>query len=138
MRKYCLIIILLHSVLIVSAQFARSFTRNISSLQMVLNNDWTKPAVITLGSDDELLFSFDELSHTYKRFTYHITHCNSDWNPSDLHAIDYIDGFNDRPIDDWENSVNTTQLYTHYEFSLPNDDVRLKVSGNYKVEIFYD
>ena len=138
MRKYFLIVCFLFSAFAASAQFARSLSRNISSLQMVLNDDWSKPAVITLGSDDELLFSFDELSHTYKRFTYHISHCNADWTPSELHAIDYIDGFNDRPIDEWENSVTTTQLYTHYEFTLPNDDVRLKVSGNYKVEIFDD
>ncbi len=138
MRKYFLIVCFLFSAFAASAQFARSLSRNISSLQMVLNDDWSKPAVITLGSDDELLFSFDELSHTYKRFTYHISHCNADWTPSELHAIDYIDGFNDRPIDEWENSETTTQLYTHYEFTLPNDDVRLKVSGNYKVEIFDD
>lgn len=138
MRKYCFVICLLFSALTVSAQFARSLSSNISSLQMLLNDDWVKPPVITLGSDDELLFSFDELSHTYKRFTYHITHCNADWTPSDMHVIDYIDGFNDRTIDEWENSVTTTQLYTHYEFTLPNDDVRLKISGNYKVEIFDD
>lgn len=138
MRKYSLLILFIMSSIVASAQFARSFTRNISSLQMVLNDDWAKPPVITLGSDDELLFSFDELSHTYKRFTYRITHCNADWSPSDLHAIDYIEGFNDRPIDEWENSVTTTQLYTHYEFTIPNDDVRLKVSGNYKLEIFDD
>ena len=120
------------------AQFAKALSRNIASLQMVLNNNWSKPPVITLGSDDELCFSFDELSHTYHRFYYRITHCNSDWTSSDLHMIDYLDGFNDRPIDDWENSVNTTQLYTHYEFAIPNDDVRLKISGNYKVEIFDD
>ena len=138
MRKYCLLILFIMSSVAVSAQFARSFTRNVSSLQMVLNDDWVKPPVITLGSDDELLFSFDELSHTYKRFIYRITHCNADWSTSDLHAIDYIDGFNDRPIDNWENSENTTQLYTHYQFTIPNDDVRLKVSGNYKIEIFDD
>lgn len=138
MRKYCFIVCFLLSALTASAQFARSLSSNISSLQMLLNDDWVKPPVITLGSDDELLFSFDELSHTYKRFTYHITHCNADWTPSDMHVIDYIDGFNDRTIDEWENSVTTTQLYTHYEFTLPNEDVRLKLSGNYKVEIFDD
>ncbi|MBQ2367224.1 MAG: DUF5103 domain-containing protein, partial [Bacteroidaceae bacterium] len=67
MRKYSLLILFIMSSMVASAQFARSFTRNISSLQMVLNDDWAKPPVITLGSDDELLFSFDELSHTYKR-----------------------------------------------------------------------
>ena len=138
MRKYILTLALILASMTVAAQFTRSLRPNIASLQMTLNNEWTKPPVITLGSDDEIYFSFDELSHTYHRFTYRITHCNTDWSHSDLHSIDYIDGFNDRPIDDWENSVNTTQLYTNYTFCIPNDDVRLKVSGNYKVEIFDD
>ena len=105
---------------------------------MVVNDEPFKSAVITLGSDDEINFSFDELSHTYHRYTYRITHCNADWTQSELDAIDYLDGFNDRPIEDWENSVNTTRLYTNYQFRLPNDDARLKVSGNYKVEVFDD
>ena len=138
MKKLLLLTAFLSLSSIVAAQFSRSLSANIASLQMVLNDDWSKPAVLTLGSDDELFFSFDELSHKYKRFTYRLTHCNSDWTPSELHQIDYLDGFNDRPIDDWENSVNTTQLYTHYTFALPNDDVRLKASGNYKLEIIDD
>lgn len=138
MKKLLILALLLPFSLLSSAQFSRSFSASISSLQMVLNGDWSKPAVITLGSDDELSFAFDELSHKYKRFIYRLTHCNADWTPSDLHQIDYLDGFNDRPVDNWENSVNTTQLYTHYTFSLPNDDVRLKASGNYKLEIIDD
>ena len=138
MKKLLLTTILILSSTLLPAQFMRSYNRNIVSLQMVVNDEPFKPAVITLGSDDEINFSFDELSHTYHRYTYRITHCNADWTQSELDAIDYLDGFNDRPIEDWENSVNTTRLYTNYQFRLPNDDARLKVSGNYKVEVFDD
>ncbi|MBR5276895.1 MAG: DUF5103 domain-containing protein [Bacteroidaceae bacterium] len=138
MRKYLILIIFFICTTAINAQFARSMSGNIASLQMVLNNDWSKPAILTLGSDDELCLSFDELSHKYKRFTYRIIHCNSDWSTSELHQVDYIEGFNDRPIENWENSVNTTQLYTNYSFSIPNEDVRLKASGNYKIEIYDD
>ena len=138
MKKLLLTAIIILSSTLLPAQFMRSYNRNIASLQMVANDEPFKPAVITLGSDDEINFSFDELSHTYHRYTYRITHCNADWTQSELDAIDYLDGFNDRPIEDWENSVNTTRLYTNYQFRLPNDDARLKVSGNYKVEVFDD
>lgn len=138
MKRYIVTFISVLLSFSVSAQFFKSLSSDIASLQMVLNDDWSNAPVITLGSDDELFFSFDELSHTYRRFIYRVTHCNSDWTPSSLHAIDYITGFNDRPIEEWSNSVNTTQLYTHYEFVLPNDDMKLKVSGNYKLEIFDD
>lgn len=134
----CLFIILMFLPVLSKAQFVYSFSSDLRSLRMVLNDDWRRPAVITLGSDDEICFSFDEMSHTYHRYTYKITHCNSDWEPSELFEIDCIDGFNERPIEEWSNSENTTQLYTHYEFCLPNEDVSIKVSGNYKVEIFDD
>ncbi len=119
-----------------SAQMAHSLCPDIRSVRMELNGVWDAAPVMLLGGDDRLLFSFDEMSHTYRRYFYRITHCNADWTPSDLHPIDYIDGFNDVVVEDWENSHNTTVLYTHYSFTLPNENVALKASGNYKVELF--
>lgn len=124
--------------LTLAAQFTRSYASNIRSLQMEVNERSEAPPVLTLGSDDEILFSFDDLSHTYHRYTYRLVHCTADWSASELMPIDYLEGFNDRPIDDWQNSENTTQLYTHYQFYLPNEDAAPKVSGNYKVEIYDD
>lgn len=133
-----LYILLLFFPLTVNAQFAASFSSSVRSPQMVLNSVWSDPPVMQLGSDDVITFSFDEMSHTYKRYICRITHRNSDWTKSDLIEIDYLNGFNDMPIEDWENSVNTTQLYTHYSFTIPNENVSLKLSGNYRVEIFDD
>jgi hypothetical protein len=125
-------------VLAVNAQSSRSFLPSVRSTQVLLNGEWGKLPVMRLGGDDVLLFSFDELSHIYHRYTYRVVHCNADWSPSDLLEIDYIEGFNDVLIEDWENSVNTNQLYTHYEFAIPNENISLKVSGNYRVEVFDD
>lgn len=135
---YKLLMLLLFLPLATYAQFVETTSSNIRSLQMVVNGDSELPPVITLDSDDEVYLSFDEMSHTYHRYIYRITHCNADWSPSDLFSIDYLDGFNNQVIDDWQNSENTTQLYTHYELTLPNNDVSFKVSGNYKVEIIDD
>ena len=120
------------------AQFTESRSMNIRALQMQLNDQWDAVPVLTLGSDDDICFSFDEMSHTYNRYTYRVVHCNADWSQSELFPIDYLEGFNDQPIEDWQTSENTTQLYSHYQFYLPNDDVSLKVSGNYKVEVYDD
>ena len=120
------------------AQFMHANSPEVRSPMMELNGEWGSLPVMTLGGDDIMYFSFDEMSHTYHRFIYRVTHCDADWNPSDISEIDYLDGFNGMPIEEWENSVNTTMLYTRYTFSLPNDDVRLLLSGNYKVEVFND
>ena len=94
----------------------------IKSLQAVVNQDWLSPAVMTMGSDDVLRISFDELSHEYHRFVYRIEHCEADWSVSqDIFESDWLEGFNNIPIEDYQNSLNTTVLYTHYKLEIPNE-----------------
>lgn len=120
------------------AQSNKVYHPMIHTLQTTVNDDWLHDDVITLGTDDWVTISFDHFTHDYRRFIYKIVHCNADWTPSDLFEVDYMDGFNNQPIEDYENSLNTTMLYTHYRLNLPNDDIQFKVSGNYRVEIFLD
>lgn len=120
------------------AQWFGSATERINTLREVVNGDRNIPAVITLDSDDRIEFSFDEMSHDYHPFTYHIQHCNAQWQPSDILESDYLDGFNGETIDNWQNSINTTFDYTHYSLVLPNDLVNLKISGNYRLSIRQD
>ena len=110
----------------------------IHTLQTIVNDDWLHDDVITLGTDDWVTISFDHFTHDYHRFTYRIVHCNADWTPSDLFEVDYMDGFNNQPIENYDNSLNTTMLYTHYRLDLPNDNIQFKASGNYRVEIYLD
>ena len=120
------------------AQSSKVYDPMIHTLQTIVNNDWLHDDVIELGTDDWVSIEFDHFTHDYHRFTYKIVHCNADWTPSDLFEVDYMDGFNGLPIEDYENSLNTTMLYTHYQLELPNEDVQFKVSGNYRVEIYLD
>ena len=117
------------------AQWFKTYSDNIRSLSATLNNDWQLLPVIKMESNDIITISFDAMSHKYHRYTYRIIHCNADWERSDLYESDYIDGFNDIPIDDYENSINTTFEYTHYTFNIPNSDTSLKLSGNYLLMI---
>ena len=138
MKKRLILCVLLIITLSVKAQKNEVFTPNIQSLLVKVNNNWLAPPIINLNSDDVLEVSFDELSHEYHRFQYVISHCNADWTPSGLNEIDYLEGFNNSPIEDYQNSVNTTMLYTHYRISFPNEQVKFKVSGNYIISIYND
>ncbi len=120
------------------AQSNKVYHPMIHTLQTIVNDDWLHDDVITLGTDDWISISFDHFTHDYHRFIYKIVHCNANWTPSELFEVDYMDGFNNQPIENYDNSLNTTMLYTHYRFDLPNDDIQFKVSGNYRVEIFLD
>ena len=114
----------------------RIYAPEIKTLQAVVNDDWLSPAVMRLNSDDWLQVSFDELSHDDHRYIYRLQHCEVDWTPSDgLFETDWLEGFNDVVIDDFERSINTTVPYTHYQFTIPNDRCRPRLSGNYRLDI---
>ena len=109
----------------------------VKTLQVVVNQDWLSPPVMKLGGSDVLNIGFDELSHTYHRYVYRLEHCEADWSPSeDIFESDWLEGFNNNVIEDYENSLNTTVLYTHYRLQLPNDRCRLKMSGNYRLYVY--
>ena len=113
------------------------FSSDISTLTAIVNNNWQQMPVMQLGSNDVLTVGFDQLSHEYHRYKYHIQHCEADGTPSDdIFENDFLVGFNDNCIDDYTESINTNQLYTHYSFQIPNNRCRLKMSGNYLLTVF--
>ena len=138
MKKTIILTVVLLMSLTVSAGNT-VFDPQIKSLQAVVNDDWLSLPVMRLGSNDILKISFDELSHDYHHYIYRLEHCEADWTPSqELFESDWLEGFNGNPIDDYEPSVNTTVPYTHYWLQIPNDRMRLKLSGNYRLRIYED
>ena len=110
----------------------------IATLQVTAGTDWLSPPVVELGGATPINISFDDLTHNYHRYIYTLEHCEADWTTSDeLFESDYIDGFYEgNTIDDYEESVNTNVLYTHYRLQLPNERMSIKMSGNYKLHVF--
>ena len=41
-------------------------------------------------------------------------------------------------IQEYENSFNTLQLYSHFKLFIPNNDVTITKTGNYIIEIYND
>ncbi len=93
--------------------------------------------ILKLG--ELLILEFDALNGDEEDFYYKIEHYNFDWTPSNLMASEYIDGFDNQRIKNYENSLNTYQIYSHYKLTIPNAQTkRLKLSGNYLLSIFND
>lgn len=120
------------------AQQSGVFIDNLKTLRIEIDGVWDSDPVGQLGSGHYVQISFDDLQHTYVRYTYNIIHCNADWQQSELLESDYMSGFNGSRIEHYEPSMNTTMAYNHYTLRLPNEDVSLKVSGNYRLQIFED
>ncbi|MCH5175258.1 MAG: DUF5103 domain-containing protein [Prevotellaceae bacterium] len=121
-----------------SAQENTCFSPRLKTLQVKVNGEWGEPLLMLLHGQNQMEISFDDLQASYQRYTYTITHCNADWTQSDLLTSEYMTGFNDQLIDDYEPSIGTEMSYCHYTFILPNEDTQLLVSGNYRVSIFED
>lgn len=133
--KVLALVLLCMNSLIMHAGWAKAYNDQIFSLRTEVNGNWLLPPIIKLNSNEYITISFDEMSHEYHRFTYRIIHCDASWNKSNINESLYLQGFNNQPIEDYCNSLNTTFEYTHYKLTVPNDNVSLKISGNYKIEI---
>lgn len=121
------------------AQLTEIYDKNVKTVELKVNEDVSgKLPVIKLGANDELHISFDELSHDYHRYTYKIEHLDADFEPtSSLFESDYVRMSGDEGlIEDYTQSKNTTTLYTHYAFSLPNDYMKPLLSGNYALTVY--
>lgn len=134
------VLLLSFCTLTASAQRNEIKSDRIATLQVVAGDDWLSPPVITLGGEDAITISFDDMTHEYHRYAYRIEHCEADWTTSDaLFTSDYCEGFNDgNTIENVKNSINTNILYTHYRLKIPNERCNIKMSGNYRVTIYDD
>lgn len=113
-----------------------SFDGSVRTLQVRLSGDPLAPPVALLGHDEGIVISFDMLADDPEYLYYRVVHCNADWTPSGLSDVEYIDGFNGLPVDDYSLSFNTYRNYVHYRIVLPNEEMRFRLSGNYAVLVY--
>ncbi len=106
---------------------------NIKSIVFKGNTDDQFP-IVQIG--DTIYLDFDDITASEQDFYYKIVHCNYDWTPSDLLKSQYLNGIDNQRIIDYQNSYNTLQPYSNYRLTIPNDNVKLKVSGNYILEVY--
>ncbi|GAL91080.1 DUF5103 domain-containing protein [Jejuia pallidilutea] len=99
------------------------------------NSDLGELPIIRLG--ETFYLEFDALVTNEPDFYYKIEHYDYDWTESILVRTEFLLGVDNFRIQDYRNSFNTFQLYSHYSLSIPNPQTRaLTVSGNYLISIF--
>ena len=109
---------------------------NIRSAQLHLDGATLLLPIVDLNAANNVMsLQFDHMGEDIMDYSYAIVHCNSDWQPSDLDDSQYIKGYREDNITTVTVSQNTIVDYTNYVVSLPNNNMRWMVSGNYILRI---
>lgn len=112
--------------------------KDIHSLKIYARNDVSILPIIELNTKQKIQINFDSFQEDNQDLVYQIIHCDADWKKSYLSEELYMEGFFENYISDYELSFNTNVNYANYSLEIPNDDIKLTKSGNYKLISFQD
>ncbi len=107
-----------------------------ANIKTVIFKGSTEDQFPVVKLNETINLEFDDLTASEQDYYYKIIHCDYDWTPSQLLKSQYLEGMDNQRIIDYENSYNTLQPYSNYRLSIPNNEVALKVTGNFVLEIY--
>lgn len=112
------------------------FDRRFHTLKTEVEDNFMSPPVIRLGTNDRILVKFDEIGEDNSYLEYRLIHCDADWQPSRLIESEYLEGFNSVRIEDYAYSTATFVHYVNYLIAFPNEELQIKHSGNYLLQVY--
>ena len=113
-----------------------TYLDNIKTVQFHVEGLVLSQPIYYLNSGSPLELAFDDLNPDYREYVYTVIHCNADWTPSNLVTSEYLNGFEEEIIENYEYSFKAKTIYTHYNLLLPNEDMQFTKSGNYLLLVY--
>ena len=113
------------------------FSEDIETVQLTPTGEPLGDPILVLNDNSSKLhLSFDMFGTEYESLEYTLIHCDADWHASNLLQNEYLDGYTEAYIRDYEFSINTKQPYVHYNLDLPQNDMKIMLSGNYILKVY--
>lgn len=138
--RLCALLVSLLTILAASGETdssAGTFHPALRTLQVIANDDPFAPTVIMLDDPrSRLTVSFDEIAEDRRFMRYELIHCDAEWKPEGLVASEFLDGFNEGSVEDYEFSRATLVHYVHYTITIPNREIRITQPGNYLLRVY--
>ncbi len=113
-----------------------NWSEGVKTVTLYKNGVELEPPVLTLGSRDRLLLRFDILGAETENYRYRIQHCNSRWEVDDLEPYEFMNGFEEGPIENYNSSFTTLTDYVNYYQYIPSQQSQFVASGNYVVTVY--
>ena len=105
--------------------------KNIKSIELFDLKSGKKKLIFDIN--DDIVLSFDHLNSTAQNFYLEIEHNDYRWNKSKIRKNEFLNGYDNVRIKNYQNSYNTIQEYINYQFNLSNNEFKIKKSGNYNI-----
>src|SRR5579871_912832 len=112
------------------------FSPNIKTVKFFVFGNQLEYPMLRLNGSDQLELHFDDLDADVKSYSYTYQLCNADWTPALVSEFDYIKGFSQIHISDYQFSSYALTKYTHYQAILPDKNCVPIKSGNYILKVF--
>jgi len=124
------------------------YVPGITTVAFYPSHDQLGYPMMRIGGGEILVLEFDDLRGGFTDLLFTIVHCDANWWPSQLEKLEYIDGFEEErfrsgavggdAFNSFAYSIATFDDYTHYKMVFPNQNMNVRVSGNYLLHVYQD
>lgn len=136
MRNILFLMLLLPLTAVSQAVTDSNWVPQVKTVTLNKNGVELESPVLALEGSDRLMLRFDVLGAEVENFRYRIQHCNAQWQLDDMQPYEFVNGFEEGSIDNYNPSFTTLADYVNYYQSIPSPYSQLLISGNYVVSVF--
>lgn len=115
-----------------------SYKSYIKTVQLHEASFDANPAILQFNAGEQLELSFDDLEADKKSYSISFVHCDANWDPSNLVSAEFMTGFFEANILNYNFSTNTIQKFTHYSILFPQTNMQFSKTGNYMAFVYQD